>query len=181
LASPTASFDPLASALAPAFSAPPADTGNASSAAGNEAPLSILSVPGDRPALVNFRGIPDVPAGEPGQSLSFQIPANAFAQSGGAAAVTFSAKLADGRPLPASLRFNPQTGRFEGTLPDNMKGDLAIKVVAKDAQGREANAIFRIKAGKERESQPGKERGRQGLSEQLRGAASAGARPPASR
>jgi hypothetical protein len=170
-ASPTAPFDPTADAFSPAFSA-----GIVGNFAGNDVPLRVLQIPGgDQAALVNFHGIPDVSAGEAGQSISFQIPTDAFAQSGSAAAITFSATLADGRPLPATLRFNPVSGRFEGTLPDRFAGDMAIRVMARDAQGREASAIFRIKAG--RESRPGAEGGRQGLSQQLRGAASTGGRP----
>jgi hypothetical protein len=164
-ASPTATFDPTTGVFASAFTA--SFTGNTVS---GDAPWQILRIPGDRPALVNFRGIPDVPAGEPGQPISLQIPSNAFAQSGSATEVALSATLADGRPLPASLRFNPQNGRFDGALPDESTDDLVIRVVARDTQGRAANAIFRIKAGQGRESRLGNERGRSGLSEQLRGA-----------
>jgi hypothetical protein len=83
-----------------------------------------------------------------GERISVSIPAQAFAHTSAAATVSLSAQLADGAPLPAWMRFNPLTGTFEGTPPPGFKGELAVRVIARDKAGREAVQVFRIGVGR---------------------------------
>ena len=83
-----------------------------------------------------------------GERISVSIPAQAFAHTSSAALVTLSAQLEDDAPLPAWIRFNPLTGTFEGTPPPGFKGELAVRVIARDKAGREAVQVFRIGVGR---------------------------------
>jgi hypothetical protein len=82
--------------------------------------------------------------------------------------VTLRATLMDGRPLPKWLHFDPSTGQFEGEPPQGAPRLLAVLVIAKDSDGREASTIFRIRFDRTEARRDG---GRAGLSEQLRSAA----------
>jgi hypothetical protein len=81
--------------------------------------------------------------------------------------VTLRATLLDGRPLPKWLRFDPQSGKFEGKPPAGTASVLSIMVVARDVDGREASTIFRLRLDKAGVNSGG----RAGLSEQIRSAA----------
>ncbi|NGZ06843.1 MAG: tandem-95 repeat protein, partial [Magnetococcales bacterium] len=94
------------------------------------------------------KGIPDVNLGGGESSrLQFAIPTTAFGHSDNNVSVQLSAQQADGSALPPWLRFNPATGEFSGTPPAGMTGELAIKVVARDGDGREALVVFKVKVG----------------------------------
>jgi hypothetical protein len=116
----------------------------------------------DEPALVLFQGVPDQYT-ESGQRLSLIVPADAFAHTQPKEVVRLAAVLQDGRPLPSWVRFDGQTGKFTGEVPDGFTGELKIKVIARDMSGREATALFRVNVGNIK-AIPGKT----GLSEQLR-------------
>ena len=76
--------------------------------------------------------------------ISFAIPADSFAVTKADAQVALRATLADGKPLPAWLVFNPATGRFEGTPPPGEAVNIDIKISAKSGVGREASQVFKI-------------------------------------
>ncbi|MFG6430456.1 YDG domain-containing protein [Roseateles sp. LYH14W] len=59
------------------------------------------------------------------------------------AQVTYSATLSDGRPLPAWLRIDAQTGRLEGVPPAGT-GALDVQVVAQTSDGQAASARVRL-------------------------------------
>jgi hypothetical protein len=124
----------------------------------------------DEPALVLFRGVPDQYT-ESGSRLSVTIPADAFAHTQPKEVVRLAATQADGRPLPSWVTFNTQTGQFTGEVPPGTVGELRIKVIARDMQGREATALFRVNVGNlKQEGKPNAAtpQGKTGLSEQLR-------------
>jgi hypothetical protein len=86
--------------------------------------------------------------------------------------------LSDGRKLPAWVRFDPRTGKFIFKVPADFRGELKIKVTARDAKGNEASSLFRFTIGDRR----GAQEGPLPLREQLRLAARPGmalARPVA--
>jgi hypothetical protein len=128
------------------------------------------------PALVLFQGVPDQFV-ESGTHLSLTVPADAFAHTQPKAVVRLAAQLADGRPLPAWVSFNGQTGQFTGDAPPGIRGELRIKIIARDMDGREATALFRVNVGAGRVAgEAGKTpAGKPGLSQQLR---ATGQRPP---
>ncbi len=126
--------------------------------------------------LVN-RPIPDQVLPSTGR-IAFSVPADTFAQTNPDARVQLSATQANGQPLPSWLRFNPQTGRFEGTPPPGVRGELAIRLIARDAQGHEAASVFKVRMGgasRGAQSSP-PDAGRPSLSEQIRLAAQRQAR-----
>ncbi|WP_034294232.1 Ig-like domain-containing protein [Herbaspirillum sp. RV1423] len=125
-----------------------------------------------------------------GERLSFQVPADAFGHTNPDAVVTLSATAADGRPLPNWLSFSARTGTFTGQVPAGMRGEINIRVVARDSQGHEAVQILKIRVGEVRAQSaqqrllpgewPGSEKpqivaGRSSLSEQLHASRNGGA------
>jgi hypothetical protein len=63
------------------------------------------------------------------------------------AQVTLEATLADGSPLPAWMNLDSGSGQFEIVPPPQFRGELVIRLIARDAQGREAATVFRIQVG----------------------------------
>ncbi|MDZ5460969.1 VCBS domain-containing protein, partial [Azohydromonas lata] len=104
-----------------------------------------MVTPANEPTLRTFRGLEDqvVPAVS---QINLQVPADAFVHTDANETVTLVATLADGRPLPTWLQFDGKAGTFTGQPPAGKALDLRIKVQGRDSQGREANAMFRIKS-----------------------------------
>lgn len=121
----------------------------------------------DEPALVIYRGVPDQYT-ESGRRLSMTVPADAFAHTQPKEVVRLAATLQDGKPLPTWVQFNSQTGQFTGEVPEGMAGELRIKVIARDMEGREATALFRVNIGKLNDKGVTPGGGKLSLSEQLR-------------
>ncbi|MCQ4345835.1 Ig-like domain-containing protein, partial [Pseudomonas stutzeri] len=128
----------------------------------------VVVMEAPEPTLTLYRGMGDQYA-DAGAVTSFSIPYDAFVHTDPQARVVLSAMQANGERLPDWLVFNPLTGKFEVVAPDGFRGDVTIKVVARDSQGREVSTMFRISIG-ERQNSAGNG-GRAGLSEQLRAAA----------
>ena len=78
---------------------------------------------------------------------TFRVPADAFAHTDPSAIVLLEARLASGSPLPSWLSFDGVTGQFSGTPPEGMRGAIELEVTAKDTDGREAHANFRLVVG----------------------------------
>lgn len=85
-----------------------------------------------------------------GGSEGFRVPADAFAHTDPSAIVVLEARLASGAPLPSWLSFDGVTGQFSGTPPEGMRGEIDLEVTAKDTEGREARADFRLVLGEVR-------------------------------
>jgi uncharacterized delta-60 repeat protein len=102
--------------------------------------------PGGAEALVVNRPVGDIAVAE-GARVSVTIPSQSFAHTSASAAVTLSAQRADGAPLPGWMSFNPQTGTFEGTPPPGFKGEVVVRVIARDKDGRQAVQVFKIAVG----------------------------------
>lgn len=135
--------------------------------------VTVIPQPAGAPdSLVVNRPIPDQVLPSSGR-VAFSVPADTFAQTNPDALVQLAATQANGQPLPAWLSFNPQTGRFEGTPPPGVRGELAIRLVARDAQGHQAVSVFKVRLGTPargaQSAQP--DAGRPGLSDQIRMAA----------
>ena len=83
---------------------------------------------------------------ERGVQTSFSLPAGTFVHSDGAARVTLTARLADGRPLPANVKFNPTTGTFTvEASPGEQAEQLQVVVNAVDDKGQTASTTLVIK------------------------------------
>jgi hypothetical protein len=106
--------------------------------------FQIMVSPSSEPNLKLFRGVDDqvVPLN---RLLVVQVPADAFVHTVLTETVTLSATLADGRPLPSWLSFDGRSGKLVGEPPSDRVQDLAIRVTARDSEGREASTMFRVK------------------------------------
>lgn len=82
---------------------------------------------------------------ERGEQASFTLPAGTFVHSDGAARVSLSARLADGRPLPNYVKFNPTTGTFTVEDTQGQATDLQVIVNAVDDKGSTASTTLVIK------------------------------------
>lgn len=122
-------------------------------------------LPGETARLVVFRGVPDQFT-ENDAVIRFTIPTDAFAHEKESADVIFAASMIDGSALPDWLVFDRVTGTFSGLAPRGFVGELKIKVIARDAKGQQAEAIFRFTVGR---TQPPS--AKRGFSSQLRGVA----------
>ncbi|WP_080507775.1 tandem-95 repeat protein [Rhodopseudomonas palustris] len=73
------------------------------------------------------------------QPFGFTIPANTFADADGrldgtSNPLTYEAVLSDNSALPAWLSFDPATGTFSGTPPQDFVGSIDVKVYASDGE-----------------------------------------------
>jgi AAA family ATP:ADP antiporter len=91
------------------------------------------------------RPIPDV-ACRAGQAMEHHVPEDAFVDADPGDVLHLAAKLADGRPLPPWLRFDPKRRRFSGQAPAAFSEELTIAVVASDVDGLEVTSSFRLRA-----------------------------------
>ncbi|WP_426074981.1 Ig-like domain-containing protein [Janthinobacterium sp. DSP2-3-3] len=80
------------------------------------------------------------------QGLNLSIPRDTFLSADGSAP-TLTARLIDGSPLPAWIRFDPVSGTFSGTPPSGVVTTLEIEVVARDAKGNEVKTVFKLRSG----------------------------------
>lgn len=89
-----------------------------------------------------------------GESLAFQLPSATFVVSADSPQLSVSARLTDGRPLPAWLSFNPATGGFLGRPPPGFNGELTIAVIARDGTGKEVITTFSLRVSSARDARP---------------------------
>jgi hypothetical protein len=106
--------------------------------------LRIAVVKAEEPSLVRLNGVPDQNY-DMGTHIRFQLPADAFAHSRENAVVRITVERLDGEQWPSWLVFNPTTGVFEGDVPVGSPSEMGVRVIARDAEGREATTIFKIK------------------------------------
>jgi hypothetical protein len=138
--------------------------------------------------LFVYNGIANVHLDDAG---IFRVPPDAFAHTDPSAIVLLEARLASGSPLPSWLSFDGVTGQFSGTPPEGLRGEIELEVTAKDTEGREARANFRLVVGAvpmaEAEGAPEGQNSRLGLSvdkevaDKLREKASELAKQPAAK
>jgi len=125
--------------------------------------------PDTRSDIAVWRGVPDQVVNADGVT-HVSIPWDSFSHTHSDARVTLDATLADGSPLPPWMNLDTRSGVFEFVPPPGLAVELAIRLIVRDAEGREAATLFRIQVG-EREralSDGATPTGRTGLSEQLR-------------
>jgi hypothetical protein len=81
---------------------------------------------------------------------SFTLPQGMFKHSNTTAKVKVEASLADGRPLPNWITFDPESGRFIAKPPLGSGGYWDIKVTARDQNGNvvETQFLFHITESK---------------------------------
>jgi len=84
-----------------------------------------------------------------GAAFSWQLPIGSFTDRDRNDTLSYTATLANGRPLPAWLAFDAATQAFSGTAPAHTKGTFDVRVVASDSHGEGsiASDVFRISVG----------------------------------
>ena len=117
-------------------------------------------------ALVSVRPMAEVSIGQGGQ-ISYSVGIDTFTHTNAQAIIQLSATQADGKPLPAWLSFDSKSGTLTGTPPAGMNGEVQIRVIARDDQGREAIAVVRIGGEGQRTqpAQPGQQQAPEGQSQ----------------
>lgn len=103
---------------------------------------------------------------DPTDRIQFTIPRDTFVHTDPNAVIQLGATLIDGRPLPAWLQFDARTGEFTGKAPAGLRGDIEVRVTARDNYGNETVTKFKIKLNKKQDNIT-QFRGRPGLSQQL--------------
>ena len=89
--------------------------------------------------------LPDL-ACRAGNPVDYHVPEDAFVDADPGDVLHVTARLADGRPLPAWLSFDARSRRFRGRVPAGFAGELSITVVASDVDGLEVSSSFRLRA-----------------------------------
>ncbi|CDK97791.1 conserved protein of unknown function, containing cadherin-like domian [Magnetospirillum gryphiswaldense MSR-1 v2] len=82
-----------------------------------------------------------------GARISVTIPTDTFAHTKADAVVSLTATRANGAALPGWMAFNPSTGTFEGTPPPGFRGEVVVRVIARDNEGRQVVQTFKIVVG----------------------------------
>lgn len=123
-------------------------TYSASDGANPSAGELAVTVVGTNDAPVLARCLADVQLAK-GKAFSWQIPAASFIDPDRNDRLTYTATLANNKPLPSWLKFDAATQTFSGTAPANAKGSIDVKVVASDGHGASSTAadVFRISFG----------------------------------
>ena len=125
--------------------------------------------PDTRSQLAVWRGISDQRV-DTDDVAYVSVPWDSFSHTHSDAQVTLDATLADGSPLPLWMNLDARAGVFELVPPPGLEAELAIRLIARDAEGREAATLFRIQVGERARvlNDGAAPTGRAGLSEQLR-------------
>ncbi len=89
----------------------------------------------------------DAVVADTGRQVDWKVPPTMFGHSDPLANVQFAMTQADGRPLPAWLKFDAHTGQVSGTMPPGFQGELTLRLTARDSQGHAVSTTIKIKAG----------------------------------
>lgn len=76
--------------------------------------------------------------------FSFTLPADSFRDVDVGDALSYTATLANGDPLPSWLAFDAQTGTFSGTPANDDVGEMRVAVTATDLAGSSASQTFAL-------------------------------------
>lgn len=76
--------------------------------------------------------------------FTYRLDAGVFADPDPADHLVYSARRADGAPLPDWLSFNPYTREFSGTPANEDVGGLDVAVTATDGRGAAVSDVFRL-------------------------------------
>lgn len=82
-----------------------------------------------------------VNAGEP---MRIALPIDTLSALGRDGPVTVEVKLANGRPLPAWLKYDPVTNTLVGRAPAGLNQRLSIEVVVRDSKGQRVSSVVEV-------------------------------------
>jgi VCBS repeat-containing protein len=98
-----------------------------------------VSIRGNNDAPTLLRSLQDVALAK-GRSFNWRMPANSFADPDSNDALSYTATLKNGKPLPSWLTFNSVTQTFSGTAPNKGNTSIDVKIVASDGHGAGSTA-----------------------------------------
>ena len=99
------------------------------------------------PTLIVNNEVPEQFLENLGGVQQFVLPTDTFAHTNPDVSITLSAKLQDGGDLPNWVRFDPESGQFFIEAPQGYQGTLKLNVMARDNEGREAQAPLTFHIG----------------------------------
>ncbi len=135
----------------------------------DERAFQVVVTKADQPTLLLFNGVADQAVNPESGFVNFNVPSDAFTHTNALAVIQLHASLANGDELPAWLVFDATTGKFSGRPPVDVDNDIQVQVVARDTDGREAIAVFKVRLGRHGHLIDEASRlGRISLSEQMR-------------
>ncbi len=70
-----------------------------------------------------------------GQGFTFNLPHSTVITQGSDIVLNVQVRQSNGQPLPAWLKFDPQTGRFSGTPPAGWDKSLSLEITFRDQHG----------------------------------------------
>ena len=84
-----------------------------------------------------------------GKEFAWHVPEGSFQDADVRDTLSYSATLANGKALPAWLKFDAATQTFSGTAPAGAKGSINVRVTASDGHGARTTASddFKISFG----------------------------------
>ncbi|UJB32610.1 DUF4347 domain-containing protein [Chromobacterium sp. Beijing] len=98
------------------------------------APLQVMPDLGVRPLVA-------------GQGFNFSLPPGTVITRNPDAVLNIQVRQSNGQPLPAWLKFDPQTGRFSGTPPAGWNRSLSLEVTVSDQNGHRGVTHMQLKTG----------------------------------
>ncbi|MHB1691923.1 MAG: putative Ig domain-containing protein [Thiomonas sp.] len=143
-------FTPKVQALGAGETAMDRFTYSASDGAERTAGELLVMVQGTNDAPQLSGPLPDVHLAK-GKVFAWQMSAGSFIDRDRNDTLSYTATLANGKPLPEWLKFDAATLTFNGTAPANAKGKLDIRVLAADGYDERSMAsdVFRVRFGKQ--------------------------------
>ena len=140
------------------FNADPLSAGSLSYALqAPEGRMNLVDVGGA--GSIGLQAMPEIGSfsARAGEAISIALPASLFRASDREATVTVEVRLANGRPLPPWLKFDPVTGTLAGKPPQGMNQQLQIEVTARDSKGNRASSHLDLNVKASADSRAGLE------------------------
>ena len=83
------------------------------------------------------------------ESMTVNVNKDVFRHTDPSEKLTYEAVSADGGALPDWIEFDPEKLSFSGTPPEDAPKNVEITIIAKDSNGDEVQATFRIKINRD--------------------------------
>lgn len=99
-----------------------------------------------------------------GGRFALQVTPESLGRADG---IALAAQQADGKALPAWMKFDPKTGKIEGTPPPGFKGVVEVKVTAEDGKGHKVEKTVKVVVGKSDKQAQHQSIGKPSLTQQL--------------
>ena len=115
--------------------------GLSASTALNIVPSAPATAGGNTPVVTQSLSSPTIAAGT---FWSYALPAGLFSESAAGDTLAYTATLANGKPLPSWLTFDPVALTFSGTPTDQTTGALQLEITATEQGGLSATAPLNV-------------------------------------